>query len=56
MRDMWSMPYSKSMKQQKWRKLRQKGVEPDSIEGVFASICEFLEGNEYNKLLILFKM
>ena len=56
MSDMWSVPYTKRMRQQKWRKLRQKGVESASIEAVFEAICEVLEQNDYNKLLILFKM
>ena len=56
MRDMWGMPYTKRMRQQRWRKLRQKGSEPASNETVFAAICEVLEENGYNKLLILFKM
>ena len=56
MSDMWTEHYSETKARQKRRKRRQKGVEPASIEAVFEAICEVLEQNDFNKLLIHFKL
>ena len=56
MSDMWTAHWTKSMSQQKWRKFRQSGAKTVPKEALFEAICEELEKDGFNKLLILFKM